>query len=77
MSSISSNLYEGNKPSHFDFRNAELSWRKIWLNEVSLNELICFFIRSFSRKIREVIREEKIEKAKGWEEVNAELFIAE
>ena len=30
-----------------------------------------------SKKIREVIREEKIEKAKGREEVNAELFIAE
>ena len=30
-----------------------------------------------SKKIREVIREEKMEKMKGQKEVNAELFIVE
>ena len=30
-----------------------------------------------SKKIREVIREEKMQKTKGQKEVNAELFIAE
>ena len=39
MSSISSNLNEGNKPSHFKFRNAELFCRKIQFYEMSLNQV--------------------------------------
>ena len=36
--------------SHFKFCNAELFWRKIKFNEMSLNQVICFFIRSFCWK---------------------------
>ena len=52
--------------SHFKFRNAELLWRKIY----SLNQLICFLIRSFcaKKKVRELIREEKMEKTKREDE---------
>ena len=42
---------------------------------MSLNQVICFFMEN--KKIREVIREEKMEKTKVWEEVKAELFIVE
>ena len=45
---------------------------------MSLNQVICLnqvFVES--KKIREVIREEKMEKTKGRKEVNAELFIVE
>ena len=46
---------------------------------MSLNQVICFLLELFveSKKIREVIREEKMEKTKGQKEVNAELFIVE
>ena len=41
--------------------------------------MICFFIRSFCRnwKIREEIREQKIEKTKEWKDINVDLFIDE
>ena len=43
---------------------------------MSLNQVICFLLELFveSKKIREVIREEKMEKTKGQKEVNAELL---
>ena len=46
---------------------------------MSLNQVICFLLELFveSKKIREVIREEKMEKTKGRNNVNAELFIVE
>ena len=45
---------------------------------MSLNHVI-YFLQVFveSKKIRQVIREKKMEKAKEQKEVNAELFIVE
>ena len=45
----------------------------------SLNEVIFFYkeILSKLKKIKEVIREDKMEKTKGRKEVNAELFIVD
>ena len=59
--------------SHLTFRNAELFWGKIYSYEWSLNQVI--FVGS--EKIREAIREEKMEKMKVQKEVNVELFIVE
>ena len=46
---------------------------------MSLNQIICFLWEVFveSKKIIEVIREEKTEKMKGLKEVNDELFVVE
>ena len=45
---------------------------------MSLNHVICFLqVFVESKKIRQVIREKKMEKAKEQKEVNAELFIVE
>ena len=75
MSCISSNLYEGNKPITFQDSQCWIIFKK---NLVEWNELKSGkegFVES--KKIREVIREKTMEKAKGWKEVYAKLFIVD